>query len=114
MKKQTFLVKVTSPDMDAALKSYEVLAALDSGFNFPDWDIEVTEEEQLMTTKQAKKIVREESANIYAQIYDEESQKIAAQAFMDGMVFAKMVQAGAVSDDMINEDLFRTIREYNQ
>lgn len=67
-----------------------------------------------MTTKQAKKIVREEAANIYAQIYEERFQKIAAQAFMDGMVFAKMVAARAVSDDMINEDLFRTIREFNQ
>ena len=67
-----------------------------------------------MTTNEAKKIVREESANIYAQIYDERFQMIAAQAFMDGMVFANMVQAGAVSDDMINEDFFRTIREYNQ
>lgn len=67
-----------------------------------------------MTTNEAKRIVREESANIYAQIYDDKFQKIAAQAFMDGIVFAKMVQAGAVSDDMINEDLFRTIREFNQ
>ena len=67
-----------------------------------------------MTTNDAKKIVREESANIYAQIYEERFQKIAAQAFMDGMVFAKMVQAGAVTVDMINEDLFITIREFNQ
>ena len=67
-----------------------------------------------MTTNKAKKIVRDEAANIYAQIYDDKFQKIAAQAFMDGMVFANMVQAGAVSDDMINEDLFRTIREFNQ
>jgi hypothetical protein len=44
MKTQTFLVKVTTPDMDAALKDYEVLAALDSGFNFPDWRIEVKED----------------------------------------------------------------------
>lgn len=70
--------------------------------------------EKAMTTNEAKKIVREESANIYAQIYDDKFQKIAAQAFMDGMVFAKMVQARAVTDDMINEDLFRTIREFNQ
>lgn len=70
--------------------------------------------EKAMTTNEAKKIVREESANIYAQIYDGRFQKIAAQAFMDGMVFAKVVQAGAVTDDMINEDFFRTIREFNQ
>lgn len=67
-----------------------------------------------MTTKQAKKIVRDEAANVYAQIYDDKFQKIAAQAFMDGMVFAKMVAAKAVTDDMINEDYFRTLREFNQ
>ena len=67
-----------------------------------------------MTTKQAKKIVRDEAANIYAQIYDDRFQKIAAQAFMDGMVFSNMVAARAVTDDMINEDFFRTIREFNQ
>lgn len=67
-----------------------------------------------MTTKQAKKIVRDNAANVYAQIYDEQFQKVAAQAFMDGMVFAKMVASKAVTDDMINEDLFRTIREFNQ
>ena len=33
---------------------------------------------------------------------------------MDGMVFAKMVAAKAVTDDMINEDYFRTLREFNQ
>ena len=66
-----------------------------------------------MTTKQAKKIVREEAANVYAQIYEEQFQKIAAQAFMDGMVFANMVASKAVTDDMINEDLFITIREFN-
>ena len=66
-----------------------------------------------MTTKLAKKIVRDKAANVYAQIYDDKFQKIAAQAFMDGMVFAKMVASKAVTDDMINEDLFRTIREFN-
>ena len=44
MKTQTFVVTITTPDMDAAVKDYEVLAAVDSGFNFPDWKIEVTEE----------------------------------------------------------------------
>lgn len=67
-----------------------------------------------MTTKQANKIVRDYAANVYAQIYDDQFKKIAAQAFMDGMVFAKMVASRAVTDDMINEDLFRTIREFNQ
>lgn len=67
-----------------------------------------------MTTKQANKIVRDYAANAYAQIYDDRFKKIAAQAFMDGMVFSKLVASRAVTDDMINEDLFRTIREFNQ
>ena len=44
MKKQTFVVEITTPQGDAPIKDFEVLAAVDSGFNFPDWKIEVTEE----------------------------------------------------------------------
>lgn len=43
MKKQTFIVEITTPDFDKPIKDYEVLASLDSGFNFPDWKIEVRE-----------------------------------------------------------------------
>jgi hypothetical protein len=44
MKKQTFTVEITTPSIDKPIKDYEVLAALDSGFNFPDWRIEVKED----------------------------------------------------------------------
>lgn len=44
MKTQTFTVEIRTPKTDAPLKDYEVLAAIDSGFNFPDWKIEVNEE----------------------------------------------------------------------
>lgn len=67
-----------------------------------------------MTTKQAKKILKKEAANVYASIYDRMYQKIARMAFIDGMVFAEMVRAGAVTSDMINKDFFDTLNESNK
>lgn len=46
MKKQTFIVEITTPKSDTPIKDYEVLASLDSGFNFPDWKIEVKESDE--------------------------------------------------------------------
>lgn len=67
-----------------------------------------------MTTKQAKKILKKEAANVYASIYDTMYQKIARMAFIDGMVFYEMVKAGAVTEDMINRDFFDTLNEMNK
>lgn len=66
-----------------------------------------------MTKKEAVSIIRREAADIYALMYDEKYKKVAAQAFSDGLVFAYMCQSGAISDDMINEDFFRILRENN-
>lgn len=66
-----------------------------------------------MTKKEAVSIIRREAADIYAQMYDNRFKEIASQAFSDGLVFAYMCQSGAISDDMINEDFFRILRENN-
>jgi hypothetical protein len=66
-----------------------------------------------MTPKQAKKILKKQTANVYASIYDERFQKTARQAFIDGMVFWDMVKAGVVTEDMINADFFAVMRESN-
>jgi hypothetical protein len=44
MKTQRFVVEITTPKTDSPIKDYEVLAALDSGFNFPDWKMTAKEE----------------------------------------------------------------------
>lgn len=67
-----------------------------------------------MTTKQAKRIMKKEAANTYASIYDTTYQKIARMAFIDGMVFAEMVRAGAVTSDMINREFFDLLNESNK
>lgn len=43
MKTQRFVVEITTPKSDSPIKDYEVLAAIDSGFGFPDWKIEAKE-----------------------------------------------------------------------
>ena len=45
MKKQTFVVEITSPEFDKAISVNEVVRAMDSGMGFPDWRIEVKEVE---------------------------------------------------------------------
>lgn len=45
MKTQRFVVEISTPKSDSPIKDYEVLAAVDSGFNFPDWKINVKEED---------------------------------------------------------------------
>ena len=67
-----------------------------------------------MTPKKAREIVKREAAKKYASIYAEESRKTARMAFIDGMVFAEMVRAGAVTSDMINKDFFDTLNESNK
>ena len=67
-----------------------------------------------MTTEQAKRILKKEAASVYASIYDTTYQKIARMAFIDGMVFAEMVRAGAVTDDMINREFFDVLNEMNK
>jgi hypothetical protein len=44
MKKQTFIVEITTPKGDEPIKDYEILAAIDSGFGFPDWKITAEED----------------------------------------------------------------------
>lgn len=66
-----------------------------------------------MTPKQAKRILKKHTANIYASIYEEGLKKTARQAFIDGMVFWDMVKSGAVTEDMINADFFAVMRESN-
>lgn len=67
-----------------------------------------------MTIEQAKKVLKDTAVDAYGSIYDDRFKKIAAQAFMDGMVFCDMVRAGAITDSMINGDFFTTLREFNQ
>lgn len=49
-------------------------------------------------------------ANEYAQIYAERYQKVVAQAFIDGMQFFAAVKDKTITDDMVGEELFRTLR----
>lgn len=44
MKTQRFVVEITTPKSDSPIKDYELLAAVDSGFGFPDWKITAEEE----------------------------------------------------------------------
>lgn len=66
-----------------------------------------------MTPKKAKQIIKREAAEKYAAIYAEHFSKIARNAFIDGMVFWDMVKAGAVTEDMINEDFFMVLSDSN-
>lgn len=67
-----------------------------------------------MTTNEAKTVLKKEAAEIYASIYDKIYQKVAALAFIDGMVFREMVRSGAVTKDMLNKDFFDTLNEMNK
>lgn len=60
-----------------------------------------------------KKISKREAANVYSSIYADDSQKIARQAFLDGMVFSEAVKSGAVTADMVDGDFFAILRESN-
>ena len=64
-----------------------------------------------MTKKQ--QMIKDSAVDAYGTIYDSEYTKIARQAFLDGMIFWDMVKAGVVSEDMIDEDFFLMLREYN-
>lgn len=66
-----------------------------------------------MTPKKAKQIIKKEAAKKYASIYAEELRKTARNAFIDGMVFWDMVKAGAITEDMIDEDFFAILSESN-
>ena len=44
VKTQRFVVEITTPKSDSPIKDYELLAAVDSGFGFPDWKITAEEE----------------------------------------------------------------------
>jgi hypothetical protein len=44
MKTQRFVVEITTPKSDSPIKDYEILAAIDSGFGFPDWKITAEED----------------------------------------------------------------------
>lgn len=45
MKKQTFVVEITTPEFDKSISINEVIRAVDSGMGFPDWRIDVKEVE---------------------------------------------------------------------
>ena len=45
MKKQTFVVEITSPEFDKIISIDDVMSAVDGGLGFPDWRIEVKEVE---------------------------------------------------------------------
>lgn len=44
MKKQRFIVEITRPSFDKSLNADDVIEALDEGFDYPDWRIDVKEE----------------------------------------------------------------------
>ena len=67
-----------------------------------------------MTKEQTKKnISRREAAKKYATIYATDYKKTAKNAFYDGIIFWEMVQAGAVTEDMLNEDFFTILSLHN-
>lgn len=67
-----------------------------------------------MTPRQAKRILKKATADVYATIYDQMYRKVARQAFIDGMIFWDMVKAGAVTEDMINREFFDVLNESNK
>lgn len=64
-------------------------------------------------TPKKKVIDRRDAANVYASIYDDRYKKVVRMAFIDGVVFADMVKAGAVTPDMIDEDFFMILSDSN-
>ena len=66
-----------------------------------------------MTKEQARKIVKREAADKYSEIYADMYKKVARNAFIDGMVFWDMVKAGAITEDMLNEDFFTILSLHN-
>ena len=59
------------------------------------------------------KISKRKTSKIYASIYAEAYQRIASNAFYDGMVFWDMVKSGAITEDMVNEDFLAMLSDSN-
>ena len=66
-----------------------------------------------MTKEQTRKIVKREATDKYSEIYADMYKKVARNAFIDGVVFWEMVLAGAVTEDMLNEDFFTILSLHN-
>jgi hypothetical protein len=66
-----------------------------------------------MENQEKKRAIEEliKVGKTYASIYDEKYQKVAAQAFMDGMQFSSLIEAEGAPEFIVNEKLFRKVRE---